>query len=133
MLLNTLRPNNEYIGIKFSRHKYLNVISCMSNPLSTLLHCGSKCMQVYILLPAYSISKLFIDGTDVASEGTFVSSATGEALLYTNWGSGEPSNSGAGEDCIEMSGDQGFWNDYPCTATLPTFCEIDGRKFQGDA
>ena len=133
MLLNTLRPNNEYIGIKFSRHKYLNVISCMSNPLSTLLHCGSQCMQVYILLPAYSISKLFIDGTDVTVEGSFVSSATGEALRYTNWGDNQPDNAGSGEDCIEMSGDQGLWNDYPCTAALPTFCEIDGRKFQGDA
>ena len=131
MLLNTLRPNNGYIGIKFSWHKYLNVISCMSNPLSTLLHCGSQCMQVYILLPAHS-SSIFIDGTDVTVEGSFVSSVTGAALSYTNWGYNQPNNIGDGQDCIEMLGSSGLWNDCSCTAALPTVCEIEIRKYHGN-
>ena len=89
-------------------------------------------MQVYILLPAHSIDKMYIDGTDVTVEGSFVSS-TGVALSYTNWGSGEPNDAGAGEDCIDMRGNAGVWNDFPCTAALPTVCEIEPRKFHGDA
>ena len=105
----------------------------MSNPLSTLLHCGSQCMPVYILLPGHSISSIFIDGTDVTIEGSFVSSVTGANLSYTNWDSGEPNDAGAGEDCIDMRGYFGVWNDFPCTAALPTVCEIETRKFHGDA
>ena len=105
----------------------------MSNPLSTLLHCISQCMQVNILLPGNSISKLFIDGTDVTSEGSFVSSVTGTELSYTNWAYGEPNNSSFGEDCIEMSGDHGLWNPVSCTASLPTVCEFESRKFHGTA
>ena len=104
----------------------------MPGPLSTLLHCGSQCMQVYILLPGHSISQLLIDGIGVTSEGPFISSVTGAALRYTNWGDNQPDNSGGGEYCIEMRGDQGLWNDYPCTAILPTICEIEGRKYHGN-
>ena len=104
----------------------------MSNPLSTLLHCGSQCMQVYILLPGHSIRKLFIDGTDVTVEGSFVSSVTGAELSYTNWGGSAPNIDGRGGDCIDMLGDHGLWNDFPCTAALPTVCEIEIRKYHGN-
>ena len=67
-------------------------------------------------------------------EGSFVSNVTGAELLYTNWAGGEPNNAGSGEDCIDMHGDHGLWNDYPCTSALPTVCEMGfSGKFHGDA
>ena len=61
---------------------------------------------------------------DVAAEGTFVW-VSGEAVLYTNWRSGEPNDSG-GEDCVAMDFDAGgTWNDIDC-ATVGTFiCETE--------
>ena len=75
---------------------------------------------------------LYIDGNDVNSEGTFVSSVSGTGLSYTNWRDGEPNNSGD-EDCIYMQSTDGLWNDYLCTSTLPAVCEIERRKSRGDA
>ena len=75
---------------------------------------------------------MYIDGTDVTVEGSFVSSATGEALSYTNWGGNEPNNDNGVEDCIDMHGDHGLWNDYRCTIALPTVCEMEIRKYHGN-
>ena len=49
---------------------------------------------------------------DVQSEGNFVWSS-GEAVSYTNWYSGEPSNSGGAENytAINWGGRVGSWND----------------------
>ena len=104
----------------------------MSNPLSTLLHCDTQSIYVNVFIPGNSINDLFIDGTDVTSEGTFVSSVTGAALSYTNWRDGEPNDAGDGEDCINMHGASGLWNDYSCTKSLPTVCELEG-KFHRDS
>ena len=43
---------------------------------------------------------------------------TGEKWVYTNWRDGEPSNSGAAEDCLEFYGGDpnGKWNDFFKTA-----------------
>jgi hypothetical protein len=49
---------------------------------------------------------------DVSAEGSFVWS-NGEAVVYTNWQSGEPNNSG-NEDCTHAY-TSGRWNDIPCT------------------
>ena len=84
-------------------------------------------------LPGNSINDLYIDGNDVASEGTFVSSVTGAELAYTNWAAIEPNNWGGGEDCASMHGPNGLWNDLPCTVVRPAVCEIERRKFHADA
>ncbi|MDA1053159.1 MAG: lectin-like protein [Planctomycetota bacterium] len=47
---------------------------------------------------------------------------SGEAITYTNWGSGEPGNSGGGENRIEMW-PNGQWNDQPAHDQQPYVCE----------
>jgi Lectin C-type domain len=55
----------------------------------------------------------WIGFNDIASEGTFVW-VTGEPVTFTSWNSGEPNNSGGIENCAEISGSGGGWNDLPC-------------------
>ena len=35
-------------------------------------------------------------------------------MFYKNWDSGEPSDSDAGEDCVEFLKGNGRWNDINC-------------------
>jgi cysteine-rich repeat protein len=61
--------------------------------------------------------------TDSAVEGTFVW-ASGAPVSYTNWGFGEPNNSGGNEDCALMFKASGMWNDGPCSGLLSSVCEL---------
>ena len=70
-------------------------------------------------------SRVWIGGTDAASEGTWVWSPSGTPLSYTNWNSGEPNNWG-NEDCLEFnwkSPGLGKWNDVPCNLERKYVCE----------
>ncbi|MFH1467356.1 MAG: MopE-related protein [Pseudomonadota bacterium] len=67
----------------------------------------------------------FIGLTDAASEGDFVWS-DGLGGTWTNWGSGEPNDSG-GEDCAYFVPTTGAWNDIACTSVESTrayTCEL---------
>lgn len=57
-------------------------------------------------------------------EGTWFWS-TGERFDYTNWGPNQPDDSGGNEDCAQLVGATGAWNDRNCTARLPAVCEVD--------
>jgi len=68
--------------------------------------------------------ELWIGLHEVGAEGNFVWSS-GEPVVFTNWGPGEPNNMGGwgNEDSVHMrwpgavpSGLQGTWNDYPDSA-----------------
>ena len=73
--------------------------------------------------------KIYIDGTDATTEGTFVSSVTGAALTYTNWHGGEPNNHGGNENCVHTYAEyNGTWNDVTCDTYMPAVCEIEGRE-----
>ena len=68
---------------------------------------------------AFCASKLsgqgWIGATDEAVEGTWrwaTGPESGTLLTYTNWASGEPNNSGSGEDYAHFL-TSGQWNDYP--------------------
>jgi cysteine-rich repeat protein len=61
--------------------------------------------------------------TDAASEGIYLW-VTGEPYSYTDWQANEPSNGGAGEDCLELSVGRG-WNDLACTELRGYVCEKD--------
>ena len=65
---------------------------------------------------------IYIDGTDAATEGTFVSSVTGANLTYFNWPHNEPNNWN-NEDCLSTISDNGFMNDMNCSEPLPSVCE----------
>lgn len=62
----------------------------------------------------------WLGGTDEAVEGTW-EWVTGEAWTFSNWKSGEPNNSGEGEDATVFF--PGGWNDAPSTHVWP---EIGG-------
>eukprot|EP00964_Phaeocystis_antarctica_P102291 scaffold67648_cov33-Phaeocystis_antarctica.AAC.1 len=67
--------------------------------------------QNALLVTAAAGNKVWIGGTDAASEGTWVWSPSNMPLSYTNWYPGEPNNQG-GEDCLEFNfGGPGKWND----------------------
>ena len=79
---------------------------------------------------ALPVGWLYIDGTDAASEGTFVSHYTGANLTYTKWYGGEPNDYRDNEDCINMYVyKDGTWNDIACSTSLPAVCKIVIRKF----
>ena len=76
-----------------------------------------------LLLTAAAGNKVWIGGTDAASEGTWKWSSTGTPLSYTNWYSGEPNNYQGNEDCVHFSGK---WNDVNCARKFKFVCERRG-------
>ncbi len=54
--------------------------------------------------------RIWIGFNDAVTEGQFVW-ASGAAVNFTNWNSGEPNNGGTGEDFAEFLGSNGKWND----------------------
>ena len=67
--------------------------------------------------------------SDLAKEGTFVWSSTGEPAVYTNWLKGEPNSNKNNENCGQIghpswTAENGNkWNDEPCTKTYNFLCE----------
>jgi len=71
----------------------------------------------------YRSGETHIGYTDSATEGTFVWS-NGSASTHTAWGSGQPNNSGGGQDCTEFYYSDGTWNDNDCTSESQDYiCE----------
>uniref|UniRef100_UPI000FDA0860 lectin-like protein n=1 Tax=Psychroflexus aestuariivivens TaxID=1795040 RepID=UPI000FDA0860 len=70
-----------------------------------------------------SLGNAYIGLNDQQSEGEYVWE-TGEEVIYTNWNTGNPSNSGVlGEDVAEIFPDGG-WNDLPENLTRYAIIEI---------
>ncbi|XP_060564340.1 neurocan core protein-like isoform X3 [Ruditapes philippinarum] len=59
---------------------------------------------------------------DIDTEGVHVWISSGNLATFTNWYDGQPSNSGGGEDCVEILG-LGQWNDIPCWLSRAYVCE----------
>ena len=68
---------------------------------------------------------------DKSQEGHFKYASNTKSVTHTDWYSGEPSNSGSGEDCVlwlKKPNNEIGWNDYPCDRKKPFICE---RKYYG--
>ena len=78
--------------------------------------------QNALLITAAAGNRVWIGGTDTASEGAWVWSPSNTPLSYTNWDSGQPGNQG--EDCIQAySANNGVWHDYPCAWKEKYVCQ----------
>ncbi|XP_019490120.1 PREDICTED: pulmonary surfactant-associated protein D-like [Hipposideros armiger] len=64
----------------------------------------------------------YLSMTDARTEGTFIY-PTGEPLVYSNWGPGEPNNDGNAEHCVEIY-TNGKWNDKNCGEQRLVICEF---------
>ena len=80
--------------------------------------------NIWMVDEAYTryAGKWWIGLSDQASEGSWVW-ASGAAVTYTNWSSGEP-NGGTSESCCQLGrfGDY-TWNDEPCGSSFYFVCE----------
>ncbi|XP_033759064.1 perlucin-like protein [Pecten maximus] len=66
----------------------------------------------------------FLGGTDMDNEGRWVWVRTGQSFGFTNWASGEPSNSNGVEDCVILNGESfADWNDAPCDQSYYGICK----------
>lgn len=48
---------------------------------------------------------------------------SGKPMQYRGWSPGQPSH-GGNENCAQMYGTSGLWNDLPCNWLLPYVCEL---------
>ncbi|XP_077310070.1 uncharacterized protein LOC143930048 isoform X1 [Lithobates pipiens] len=67
-------------------------------------------------------SAAFLGITDSQIEGTFRYS-TGEKVIFTKWGGGQPDDYYNNEDCVQMW-NTGYWNDIPCSEKHLVICEF---------
>jgi hypothetical protein len=95
-----------------------------------LVTVGSSAEDAWLMSTAQAIesfasgAKWWIGFTDALYEGSF-GWESGQAVTWTNWGTGEPNNSygGSQEDCTVLIWApsvyrSGSWNDLPCTGTV---------------
>lgn len=65
---------------------------------------------------------VFLGITDIQTEGKF-KYLNGEAIVYSNWQSGEPNNDKGKENCVEVYV-SGKWNDKSCGEKRLLLCEF---------
>jgi hypothetical protein len=81
-------------------------------------------MQDFAVTVAFGIQNAdwWIGLNDRAAEDTFVWT-DGSPVDFTQWGAGEPNNSGD-EDCVHLSSGSGDWNDLFCGQQNPYICRL---------
>ncbi len=72
----------------------------------------------------YSTDKWWFGFNDLDREGTW-QWIDGSTVSYSDWHSGEPNDSGGGEDCGQFNRYTDLtWNDEPCSYSLYSICEF---------
>ena len=105
-----------------------NILNSWSVCFLSLHLTDITCWLQYLSTATATANLIYIDGTDAAEEGTFVSNATGDMLTYTNWRSGEPNNYQNNEDCVLYRKVHGTWNDISCSTPLQAICESPSKN-----
>ena len=88
--------------------------------LLVTIHSREENNFVWSLIPSGNFD-IWMGGSDVASEGSWVWKDGQAWGLFTSWKTGEPNNLG-NEDCLLMYDESGNWNDLSCTATRAYVC-----------
>lgn len=67
----------------------------------------------------------WLDGTDLAEEGTWMWMSADVKIGYSNWKSMQPDNFKGAENCLEIISDptESHWNDALCTFKHGFICE----------
>ncbi|WP_017652856.1 DUF4347 domain-containing protein [Fortiea contorta] len=75
--------------------------------------------------------QLWIGLTDQTVEGQY-RWINGEAVTYTNWAPGQPSNSRSNEDFVVMNSTAGQWNDQLSSSKFRAIVEIEPKIYNGN-
>lgn len=81
-------------------------------------------LRTAIVVPGGNGQPCYIGFNDLATEGTYLWQS-GDPVLYTNWGVGEPNNQNNNEDAATIL-PNGLWNDTIATAGIPAIFEVTG-------
>ncbi|XP_052254283.1 perlucin-like isoform X2 [Dreissena polymorpha] len=70
-------------------------------------------------------SQIWIGGSDILQEGTFLAPGSQEVLTYFNWAPNEPDNAGPGQHCLNIFRDdsQLRWDDDNCEFDRFPMCQ----------
>ena len=82
---------------------------------------------------ATATSIWWTSGSDAATEGRWLWTATGRPFVHTNWAAGQPDNSGAVEHfvAVTVTGFTSAWFDLPPFASTSSVCEFQWTKNHG--
>uniref|UniRef100_A0A1A9W340 C-type lectin domain-containing protein n=1 Tax=Glossina brevipalpis TaxID=37001 RepID=A0A1A9W340_9MUSC len=73
---------------------------------------------------SYTNRNLWLGGTDLGEEGTFIWASTGKKFDYTNWHQNNPDNYLSKEHCVHIWEGTNFeWNDNDCWAKMGIICQ----------
>lgn len=75
-------------------------------------------------LNKYSQNLIWLGGSDINYEGSWVWRRGNRKMEYTNWNLNEP-NGYTRENCLQAHGPEGHWNDLFCGVQIPYVCEAD--------
>ena len=71
---------------------------------------------------------IWLDATDLATEGDFISNTTGLPIDYFNWIENAPDNYADSQHCAAMNTNSGKWDDRNCETPHYFFCEYPWKK-----
>eukprot|EP00105_Crassostrea_gigas_P014276 XP_011430886.2 PREDICTED: snaclec mucetin subunit beta [Crassostrea gigas] len=68
---------------------------------------------------------VWLGGSDILTEGSFVWSTNNRALTFTHWGPYDPNAYTADDDCVALMYPGGQWADFGCFMERHFVCEKD--------
>ncbi|KAL9882736.1 lectin subunit alpha-like isoform 1-T1 [Glossina fuscipes fuscipes] len=108
---------------------------CASRNMNLIaLDSGEKCKDLANAIKkdcdTGTYPRLWLGGTDLATEGQYVWTSTGKLFNYVNWSPGNPDNDRGNEHCAYIWEKTNFqWNDGNCTIKMGFICEEHPIKY----